>query len=78
MNNIQKMENKAYKADLKIMKEVLGDTKFYDYVSSSKGRRVCIRKIRQIAKFRTYEAKRYNTVYEALKDERDFSLRHSR
>ena len=72
MNNIQKMENKAYKVYVKELRDIdlMEDTSFFEYILTNQGRRDCIKGIREIAKFRVkYIGER--SKYEALKNIRN-------
>ena len=69
MNNIQKMENKAYKVYVKELRDIdlMEDTSFFEYILTNQGRRDFIKGIREIAKFRVkYIGER--SKYEALKN----------
>ena len=73
MNNIQKMENKAYRAYVKELRDIdlMEDTSFFEYVLTNRGRRNCIKGIRENAKFRVkYVGER--SKYEALKNIRNY------
>lgn len=76
MNNIQKMENKAYKAYVKKeLKSPYIDTEFYNFTLSNEGRRCILKGIRKISKMRVETFKKGETKYDAAKSQRDYSIR---
>lgn len=75
MNNIQKMENKAYKAYVeKELKSTYIDNEFYNWVLSNNGRRCILKGIRKISKMRVETFKIGETKYDAARSQRDYSL----
>lgn len=75
MNNIQKMENKAYKAYVKKELEAIDiDVRYLNWALSKRGRRCILRGIRNISKIRIEDFKRNETKYEAARSQRDYSL----
>lgn len=75
MNNIQKMENKAYKAYIKEVEANDMGKRYCDWVKSNRGRSCIIKGIRGLARIRVATFKMNETKYQATKKERDYSLK---
>lgn len=76
MNNIQKMENKVYKAHIRELESDLWEVEgfYYTWALSNEGRRNILRGIRGIAKAKIYHLGNSKTLYDSLKSQRDYSL----
>lgn len=75
MNNIQKMENKAYKAYMKELRyKFQEDNYVYKWALTKKGRRFTIRSIRATSRCRVDVIKDKPCMYVALKTFRDYSF----
>lgn len=75
MNNIQKMENKAYKAYIKEVEANDMEKRYCDWVKSNRGRSCIIKGIRGLARIRVATCKINETKYQATKKERDICLK---
>lgn len=75
MNNIQKMENKAYKAYVKELKyRYKEDSHHYKWALTGEGRKFTIRSIRASCRCRVDIIKDKPCMYVALKTFRDYSF----